>query len=159
MAAVAVGFLFALASVAQDAKPAAAEPQWLTSFDAASAEAQKSGKPILAYFTVGDSDPWSGPWCWKLCREVFDQKEFKEWAAKNVVLFELDFPFRKAQDDATKKANADLAKKYKVEEFPTVIFMNPDGTQLGLTGYERGGPKPWIENAQKILDAKKRAKT
>lgn len=150
-AAVAVGFLFAQASIAQDVKPAASEAQWLTSFDKASAEAQKSGKPILADFTGSD---WC-PWCVKLRQEVFDTKAFKDWAAKNVVLLELDFPRKKAQDAATKKANAVLAKKYKIEGFPTVIFMSADGAQLGQSGYHQGGPKPWIANAQKILDAKK----
>ena len=66
IAAAAVGLLFALTSIAQDAKPAAAEPQWLTSFDAALAEARKSGKPILANFTEGASDPWGGPWSYRM---------------------------------------------------------------------------------------------
>jgi len=149
--AVAVGFLFAQAGIAQDVKPAAPEAQWLTSFDKASAESQKSGKPILADFTGSD---WC-PWCIKLRQEVFNTKAFQDWAAKNVVLLELDFPRKKAQDAATKKANAELAKKYKIEGFPTVIFMSATGAQLGHSGYQQGGPSPWIRSAQKILDAKK----
>jgi protein disulfide-isomerase len=162
MAVAAIGLVSALASCAAVAKtqttPAAANGQWLTSYDAALAEARKSGKPVLAYFTGPDSDPWADPWSWKLRREVFDQKAFKDWAAKNVVLLELVFPFRRPQDEATTKANAELAKKYNVEGCPTVVFMNADGTQLGQSGYDRNGPKPWIENAKKILDAKKPAK-
>ena len=152
-AAVAVGLLFAQAGIAQDAKPAAAEPQWLASFDQAKAESQKSGKPILADFTGSD---WCPP-CMRLRKEVFDTQEFKDWAAKNVVLLELDFPRNKAQDEATKRTNAALAKQYKIEGFPTVLFLSADGTQLGQSGYQQGGPKPWIANAQKILNAKKPA--
>ena len=156
--ALAIGCLSILASCATvaevDEQPAAKKSSWFTSFDAASAEAQKSGKPILANFTAGNSDPWGAPWCWKLDREVFEQKDFKEWAANNVVLLELVFPFRRPQDEATKKANAELAGKYKVEEYPTIIFMTADGKPLGLMGYERGGAQVWIEIAQKILDGK-----
>lgn len=151
VAVAAAGLLFAQASIAQDVKPAPAEPQWLTSFDKASAEAQMSDKPILAAFIGSD---WC-PWCMKLHQEVFDTKVFKDWAAKNVVLLAVDFPQKKAQDEATKKANADLAIKYQIEGFPTVIFMSADGAQLGRSGYQEGGPTPWINNAQKILNAKK----
>ena len=162
MAVAVVGLVFALASCATlaetDKKPAAADAQWLTSLDAALAESRKTDKPVLAYFTGPDSDPWAEPWSWKLRREVFDKKDFKEWAAKNVVLLELVFPFRRPQDEATATANAGLAKKYKVEGCPTVVFISADGTQLGLSGYGRGGPMPWIQNAQKILNAKKPAK-
>ena len=162
MAVAAIGLVSALASCAAVAKtrttPAAANGQWLTSYDAAIAEAQKSGKPVLANYTGPDSDPCADPWSWNLRREVFDQKAFKDWAAKNVVLLELVFPFRRPQDEATAKANAELAKKYNVEGCPTVIFINADGAQLGVSGYERGGAQAWIESAQKILDVKKPAK-
>jgi thiol-disulfide isomerase/thioredoxin len=173
VAALAVAFLFAQAGRAGQAAPAtgpapaatgpapaasanppsALAPKWFTSLDLAQAEARKSGKPILADFTGSD---WC-PWCIRLRKEVFDTKLFKEWAAKNVVLLELDFPRTKPQDAATKKANRDLAAKYKIEGFPTVLFLTVDGKVLGTSGYEAGGPAPWTRNAQKMLNAGKPA--
>lgn len=164
VAAMAVVLLFVQAGLAQEAgsapattpaapgnPPAAAAQKWLTSLPQAQAEAKKSGKPILADFTGSD---WC-PWCIKLRTEVFNTKQFKDWAAKNVVLLELDFPRSKPQDPATKKANQDLATKYKIEGFPTVLFLNADGKVLGTSGYQAGGPAPWTANAQKILSVRK----
>jgi protein disulfide-isomerase len=158
-------FLFAQAGRAQEApqttrpkpatttkQPATPPPKWFTSLDQAQAEAQKAGKPILAEFTGSD---WH-PQCIKLRKEIFDTKQFNDWAAKNVVLLELDFPRKKPQDDATRKANSDLAAKYKVQSFPTVLFLTADGKVLGPPiGYQRGGPAPWTTKAQSILNPKK----
>jgi protein disulfide-isomerase len=143
----------ALLAATTDAQPAPGELKWFTSFDQAQAEAEKSGKPILADFTGSD---WC-PWCMKLRQEVFDTKQFKEWAAKSVVLIEVDFPRNKPQDDATKKANQALAAKYGIRGYPTVVFLTADGKVLGQSGYQAGGPVAWTTNAQKILDAMKPA--
>lgn len=126
----------------------AAEAEWLTSWDAAVEQSKKTGKPILADFTGSD---WCG-WCVKLKKEVFDTPEFKEWAGKNVILLELDFPRKKKQDDATKKQNKDLMSKYKIKGFPTILILTADGDTKGQTGYMDGGPKAWIANAQKLVD-------
>ena len=140
MAALAVVFLFAQAGRAEEApattgpklgargkQPPVPELKWFTSLSEAQAEAQQSGKPILADFTGSD---WC-PWCVKLRKEVFETRQFKIWAAKSVVLLEVDFPRKKPQDAATKKANSDLAAKYKIEGFPTVLFLTADGKVLG----------------------------
>ena len=138
-------------TAAKAPKPAAAK--WFTSLSEAQAEARKSGKPILADFTGSD---WC-PWCIKLRAEVFNTKQFKDWAVKNVVLLEVDFPEHKPQSAATKQANEALADKYQVDGFPTVLFLTADGKVLGTSGYEPGGPAPWTARAQKILDASKTA--
>ncbi|MCY2929176.1 MAG: thioredoxin family protein [Planctomycetota bacterium] len=140
--------------VVADDKPATAPApasEWLMSIPDATAAATKTSRLILADFTGSD---WCG-WCMKLKAEVFDTPEFKEWAGKNVVLLEVDFPRAKKQDDATKKQNKELATKLGVRGFPTIHFLKADGTSVGQMGYQEGGPKPWIEAAQKILDAAK----
>ena len=137
---------------------AATAPQWRTSLETALAEARRTGKPILACFNGDPSDPWGDAFCYKMQREVFNTKEFNEWAAENVVLFERQYPLMKPQDEATKKRNAELAREYNIEEFPTIVFISPQGERLGVMGYQRGGALPWIENARKILDAKRQVK-
>jgi len=142
-------------SARQTADRAASEPQWLTSLDTAFAEARRSGTPILACFNGDPTDPWGDAFCYKMQGEIFNTKEFKAWAAENVVLFERQYPLMKPQDEATKKTNAELAREYNIEEFPTIVFISPEGEQLGVMGYQRGGAQPWIENARKILDTNK----
>jgi protein disulfide-isomerase len=129
--------LFVIPAVAQ-------ESSWLTNFEEAKAAAKKDQKLILADFTGSD---WCG-WCIKLKDEVFSKPEFQEWAAKNVVLLELDFPRKTEQDTELKKQNQELAKKYGIRGYPTILFLDADGKQIGQTGYKAGGPGPWIKAAE-----------
>ena len=120
---------------------------WHTSWKDAAAESKKTGKPILADFTGSD---WCG-WCIKLHKEVFDTPEFKSWADKHVVLLELDFPQKKQLPADLKKQNDELAKKYNIEGYPTVLFLKADGTEVGRSGYVKGGPSAWIKAADSEL--------
>ena len=114
---------------------------WLTNFEQAMAQSKKTGKPIMANFTGSD---WCG-WCKKLDKSVFHQPGFKEWADKNVVLLELDFPkrFRVPQEIAAQNNN--LRQAFKVTGYPTIWVFDadegPDGKPslkgLGKTGYTK----------------------
>ena len=119
----------------------AAESTWLTDLPKAEAQAKAENKIILMDFTGSD---WCG-WCIKFKKEVLDTKEFQEYAAKNVVLVELDYPNKKEQSTDLKKANADLKKKYKVNGFPTLVVLDKDGKEIGRqVGYSKGGPEAFI---------------
>jgi protein disulfide-isomerase len=148
-------WIWSLSSGATTSGPATAPTtttapaEWLTSLADAVKLAQAGDKPILANFTGSD---WC-PFCKRLQAEVFNTQEFQGWAAKNVILLELDFPSAKPQDDATRKQNADMAKTYKVEAYPTVIFLDAAGVAAGkLDGYVPGtGAKAWIASADAII--------
>lgn len=123
----------------------AAESTWLTDLPKAEAQAKAENKIILIDFTGSD---WCG-WCIKFKKDVLDTPEFKEYAAKNVVLVELDFPSKKAQSDELKKANAALKDKYGVKGFPTLVVLDKDGKEIGRQrGYSEGGPKAFIEKLE-----------
>jgi thioredoxin-related protein len=125
---------------------------WGTDIAAAKALAKKQGQPILLDFTGSD---WCG-WCIKMKKESLDQKAFKDFAAKNVVLVEVDFPNKSTLSAETKKQNDDLKKQYKVNGFPTFLLIDADGKELGRqVGYLKGGPDAFIA---KIGEWKKAAK-
>ena len=134
----------------RSAAAAAEEDPWMTDFKAACAESKKTKKPILADFTGSD---WCG-WCQKLKGEVFDKPEFKEWATKNVILLEVDFPKQKEQSDELKKQNKELGTKYQVNGYPTILFLDAKGKVLGKSGYLPGGPEAWLKDANKQLKIK-----
>ncbi len=117
---------------------------WHTDWDAAAKEAKSKKKPILVDFTGSD---WCG-WCIKLDEEVFETSEFKTWAAKNVVLLKIDFPRKTQLSKAQQEKNNELAQKYGVQGFPTIIFTDAKGEVLGEMGYEAGGPKAWTKSAE-----------
>ncbi len=128
----------------------AAEPGWLTSWDEAARKSKTTGKPILMNFTGSD---WCG-WCIKLKKEVFSTPEFQSWAAKKVVLLEVDFPRRTELDAKTLEQNKKLAEKFGIQGYPTIVFANAKGEQLGTSGYQEGGPAAWTKSAEQQMKKK-----
>ena len=122
---------------------------WQTDFKAASAQAAKENKMILLDFTGSD---WCG-WCIKLDKDTFSKPEFQEFAAKNLVLVEIDFPQNKPQSDEVKKQNAELEAKFGVQGYPTLVLLNSEGKEVARNvGYLRGGPAgfiDWVKAAKK----------
>jgi len=125
---------------------------WTEDHDKAFATAKSEKKVVLADFTGSD---WCG-WCVRLKAEVFDAPEFKEWAAKNVVLLEVDFPRRKMLTPEQRRKNEELAGRYRILGYPTILFLDGDGKALGQMGYEAGGAAHWVARAQQIVDAARR---
>lgn len=130
----------------------AAEPEkkggveWMTDLPKALEKAKAENKRVLLDFTGSD---WCG-WCIKLNKEVFSKPEFAEFANKNLVLVEVDFPTRKRLPAELKKANQELSKKYDIEGYPTIIVLDKNGKLLGKTGYTPGGPKAFIAEVEKL---------
>ena len=119
---------------------------WLTDLSTAQAKAKAEHKLVVMDFTGSD---WCY-WCKKLNSEIFSSSDFAAYAAKNLVLVEVDFPQAKAQSDALKKANQALQTKFKVEGYPTIIVLNGEGKKVGELGYMEGGPKPFIAQLAKL---------
>jgi protein disulfide-isomerase len=129
----------------------AAGSAWLTDLPAAQAQAKTEHKMVLMDFTGSD---WC-PWCIKFKKEVLDSKKFQAYAAKSVVLVELDFPKSKPQTDDLKQANGALKAKYGIEGFPTLIVLDQNGKEIGRqVGYEDGGPKAFIAQLEKYQAGK-----
>lgn len=124
--------------------------EWTTDAAKAQAQAKKENKLVLLDFTGSD---WCG-WCIKLNKEVFSTPEFAEYAKKNLVLVEVDFPRKKQLSSAQKSANQALAKKYNIEGYPTIIVLNGDGKQVGELGYMPGGPKAFTAELDKLKKKK-----
>ena len=130
---------------------------WHTDVNKAIELSVKTEKPLFMFFTGSD---WCG-WCKRLVKEVFIKPEFAAWAAKNVVLVELDFPRRTPISPDLKKQNSELGKMFGVRGYPTVWFVTPQVTaakvnfnKLGSQGYVAGGPAAWIAGANNILKNK-----
>jgi thioredoxin-related protein len=137
----------ALVFVWTDTSIAAAKPDWLTDYKQAQQEAKANNKLLLLDFTGSD---WCG-WCMKMNRDVFSQPKFKEYASKNLVLLELDFPRRKQQPETERKQNQELAGQYRVEAFPTLVVLNGDGTKLWENaGFFPDGVDAFIAELEKL---------
>ena len=120
---------------------------WETNLEQAVAQAKKENKAVLVNFTGSD---WC-IWCKRLNSEVFSQKDFEEYANKNLVLVKLDFPRDIQQTDATKLYNNTLAQKYGIEGFPTILILNSKGDLVAKTGYQPGGAANYVQHIKSFL--------
>ena len=125
---------------------AIARLDWLTDFDAAQARSRAESKPLLIDFTGSD---WCPP-CMRLRKEVFSKPEFADYAPKNLVLLEVDFPKRKTLPPAQQAANDALARQFGVEGFPTILMMSPSGKHLGRLGSVSGGATAFIAELERL---------
>ena len=123
-----------------------AQSGWLTDYKQAQQQAKANGKLLLLNFTGSD---WCG-FCILMDREIFSQPRFKEYADKNLVLMEVDFPRRKSQSDAVKMQNGELAEKYQIEGYPTIIVLNSDGKKVGEFGYRPGELEAFMAELKKL---------
>jgi thioredoxin-related protein len=105
---------------------ARADEAWTTDYKKAQQEAKASHKLVLLDFTGSD---WCG-FCFQLDRAILSQPQFKDYASKNLILMEVDFPVRKAQSIETRKQNLELKQRYQVEGFPTLVVLNGEGKTL-----------------------------
>ncbi|MES2997280.1 MAG: thioredoxin family protein [Verrucomicrobiota bacterium] len=97
---------------------------WSTDLEKAIAEAKQQNKSVLVEFTGSD---WCPP-CIAMRKNVFSKKDFVAKAAEKFVLVELDFP---RGDKELAKKNEPYFIKYKVEGFPTVVLLTPEGKPFG----------------------------
>ncbi len=135
-----------LAVLALASTLALAKDGWSEDYDKGLAQAKADKKLVLLDFTGSD---WCG-WCIKLDKEVFSQAEFAEYAKKNLVLVELDFPQSKEQSKELKAQNAKLQGEFKINGYPTIIVLNSEGKKVGELGYQPGGPKAFIAELDKL---------
>ena len=139
--------LVTLACFAEEKKKADEKTSWSEDFAACMEMAKKTHKPIFALFTGSD---WC-IWCKRLEGEVLSQDEFLKYAGRKLILFKADFPNKIPQLDELKRQNENLAKKYGVRGYPTVLLLDKKGEVIGKTGYQKGGPDAYVKHLKKLL--------
>lgn len=107
------------------------------SFEAASKAAAKSGKIVLVDFYT----TWCGP-CKMLDKTTWTDPKVIELLDKKTVALRID----------AEKETA-LSKRYKIEAYPSVLLIKPDGTEIDrIVGYE--APEPFIADFNASLNGK-----
>ncbi|HXX42006.1 MAG TPA: thioredoxin family protein [Chthoniobacterales bacterium] len=126
---------------------ALADSDWRTDYKKAQEEAKQSNRLLLVDFTGSD---WCG-YCILLDREILSRPEFKDYAKKNLVLLEIDFPRTKPLPVETRKQNQELAQQYQIEGFPTIVVLDGDGKTIWrYDGYFSNGPGAFIAELEKL---------
>jgi thioredoxin-related protein len=132
------------------------QAKWLTSFTNATGQARKEDKLIMAYFRGSD---WCD-FCKKLDREALNSDLFIDWADKNLILLEVDFPADKRQSPSQKKHNDALMERYSVSKTATFVFIDSDGEPVTRCGFDtarlrdnepKGQPRAFIQYLEGVV--------
>lgn len=130
--------------------------QWLTNYEGAKAEARKTNKLIMAYFSGSDWEDWTQ----KLDNDVLSTDLFKRWAAEHVIPLNIDFPRDKRLPESVKSQNNRLKTDLTVAKVPTIIFLDPSGAPILRASYDdlklrdsevKGEPKAAIAFLDQVL--------
>jgi len=133
--------------VFSEQKSLAQNDGWQTDFEKAKKEAAEKKLPILAVFSGSD---WCA-WCMELEKTIFSKNEFKSFARESVILFQADFPDSKKLPESLTKQNEELAQKYGVETFPTLLILNAEGKVIARTGYRPEGATKYVEHLKGLI--------
>ena len=132
---------------------AAAQSKWTENLPVAMKQAKAEGKDLLLNFTGSD---WCH-WCHVLEDEVFATKAFRKYAPKHFVLVTLDFPAEAdKQNPKLAKQNHEWREKLQIDGFPTIVLCDASGRPYATTGYEEGGPKPYIDQLNEFIAIRKK---
>jgi thioredoxin-related protein len=125
--------------------------KWLDDFPQARFIANRLRRPLFLYFTQSDGNEYAE----KFEQEIFQTDAFKQYARKNLVLLKLDYPKteekQKAQSEAIRKQNKELADQYAIRGYPMVILLNFMGQRIGDSKYMKGGPEYFIKELDQVV--------
>jgi len=121
------------------------ELSWHTDLETAQEEAISNQQSILMVFSGSD---WCKP-CIRLKQEVFESKEFREYAEDRWSLLNVDFP-RSRKNKLSKEIKDyrnGLAEKYNPKGyFPLVLILDKEGNIQQELSYKGGGPGSFLSN-------------
>ncbi|MBE7461861.1 MAG: thioredoxin fold domain-containing protein [Planctomycetes bacterium] len=122
------------------------EGTWYSDIEAAADVAKKNKLNLFVLFTGSD---WC-PMCVKLHNEVVGTQEFREATKNKFVLVMLDFPRTQKMLFRQVQQNERLARKYRIEGFPTVILLDSKGRPYARTGYQPGGATDYVVHLDQL---------
>jgi len=126
---------------------------WETDFETAQKKAGKEHKLIVLNFSGSD---WCIP-CIKFSKQVLEKPAFREYAEKNLVLVNADFPRLKKNQlsKELQKKNEKLADKYNPQGiFPLTLLLNADGKLLHTwEGFPNLTAEQFTNQIKEIADA------
>lgn len=123
---------------------------WMTDYEQGITEAQKGKRMALVEFTGSD---WCPP-CQYVRAKILPTPEFEAFVKDNrLVLIELDFPRDQAKvTPEQRKARANVAARYEIQGYPTMILMGGSGIPYGEVVGARPSKEAYIAPLQDALN-------
>lgn len=118
---------------------ASASIDWGLNYAKAQEEAKAAKKAVVLAFVGSD---WC-PWCQRLEKEVFSNKDFSDAVGNDFLFVFVDKPRRTPLTPAQRRHNNKLFDRFQVRGVPTIVVTNPEGAVIGRTGYRQGGAEAY----------------
>ncbi len=113
---------------------------WYRDVKEAGNKATSLDRPMLMVFTTSEG---CNP-CKELDELILDDITFKEYAQANLVLLRLDYSPSHTLPEALAEQNQMLKETWGVQEFPMMVMVAPDQTELGRVGYKYLPPEAFV---------------
>jgi thiol:disulfide interchange protein len=119
--------------------------QW-TSFESATAESRRNGKPILIDFNAD----WCPP-CQRMKQQVFD--DYSRGRVVQAAVIPVSIVDRRREDGSNLNEVESLQNRYQIEAFPTLIVYSPKtGRSVSKRGFgDADATVEWIEQAARSV--------
>jgi thioredoxin-related protein len=119
-------------------------------YEKALKRASEENKEVLLVFSGSD---WCKP-CILLRRNVLNSEDFKTYASGNLVVLDLDFPYKKSNQlpKEQQEHNERMAEKFNPNgAFPRVVLLDASGNQLGEIKTSKSiGPTEFIDQLKHL---------
>ena len=122
---------------------------WLTDFTEAMDLAKESGRPLYMLFTGSD---WC-PWCIRLKEELYDHREFVDFANSELVLLKFDSTRNPPLSSERRQEIDRYSRQFNISGLPTVVILSSEGKELYRGGYRRNAtPADYIREYKKAIN-------
>lgn len=121
--------------------------RWLDDYEKATSESKATSKPIFLLFT---GTGWCA-YCDKLEEEVLQTSDFTQAAGEKFVFVKINYPSPENLSPRLAAQHKQLQDKHEIRGYPSVILLDPQQQQIGITGYRTGGGKAYAQHLQKIV--------
>lgn len=111
------------------------------SFDEGLAAAEKEGKPVF----IDCFTDWCGPCKW-MSANIFTDDKVAAYFNENYICLKIDME---------KGEGVDIAKKYQIRAYPTLLFLDSKGERLLVSVGANRDPQSYIDNGEQAKDPKR----
>lgn len=110
-------------------------------FDEGLAAAEKEGKPVF----IDCFTDWCGPCKW-MTANIFTDDKVAAYFNENYVCLKIDME---------KGEGVDIAKRYQIRAYPTLLFLDAKGERLLVSVGANRDPQSYIDNGEQAQDPKR----
>lgn len=116
--------------------------QGVTFIEGSWEEARQMASDQEKYILVDAFTDWCY-WCKVQDKETFTREDVGEMVNENFIPVKINFE---------EGIGVDLAMKYRVQGYPTLLFFNPEGRLVGRTVGYNSNPEEWIKEVEGMLN-------